>query len=167
MTERYDVRIAFETLTHPTCQTQGRLVRARPQRGVLPGSPVCLENGRVGPCGVRELLDDRMNEGSHGWSHRKAAPRYKRAGREESTDAHPMLGELTDTPCRVWTIPFWSPHDQACGCIRLMPPGGTCAYTSDGGRRPARRLAARPEPPSMAHDLDTAWINRVSDTKRH
>ena len=158
--ERSDVRISFDDGNVSDVEVAlPRLV----ERGITAEFFLLAgelgTRGRLDHAGVRALLDAGMAIGSHGWSHRDWRRLDNAQVREELTDAHRVLGELTGRPVSRVAIPFGS-YDRHV-LRRLRAAAVTRAYTSDGGRaRPDAWLQART---SLRHDLDAAWIARVLD----
>lgn len=117
------------------------------------------EPGRLDADGVRELMASGMRIGSHGWAHRDWRRLNARQVRQETEDAHRVLGEITGHPVSRVAIPFGSYDGRVLDMLRRAKV--TCAYTCDGGRaRPGTWLQPRD---SLRHDLDAAWVARVMD----
>lgn len=159
---RQDVRITFDDgndsdlrLALPRLRARGLSAEFFVLAGLL-GEP-----GRLGPDDVRHLADAGMRIGSHGWAHRDWRRIDDRQAVEELWQASALLTELLGQPVSSVAIPFGSYDRHVLRRLRRADVGRV--YTSDGGRtRPGRWLQPRN---SLPHDLDSAWLERVLDTR--
>jgi peptidoglycan/xylan/chitin deacetylase (PgdA/CDA1 family) len=159
--ERPDVRITFDDGNASDVEVAlPRLVERGLTAEFFLLAGLLGERGRVDHAGVRALMDAGMAIGSHGWSHRDWRRMDQAQARQELSDAHRVLSELTRRPVSRVAIPFGS-YDRHV--LRLLRSAGvTRAYTSDGGRtRPDAWLQART---SLRHDMDAAWIAGALDS---
>lgn len=113
--------------------------------------------GSVGETGIKHLLDAGMAIGSHGWAHRDWRRLSGGEVDQELAEAPEALARQTGAPVRRVAIPFGS-YDRTV-LRRLRGAGVTRVYTSDGG--PAREQDWLQARTSLAHDLDSAWIEDV------
>ncbi|MFE0028193.1 polysaccharide deacetylase family protein [Amycolatopsis sp. NPDC059021] len=115
------------------------------------------ERGYVDSDGVRELVRAGMTIGSHGWEHHDWRRLDDRRAQRELEKAPRVLGELSGTPVRRFSLPYGAYDRRVLG--RLRAAGAIRVYTSDGF--PARADSWLQSRTEVRHDLDQRWLDDV------